>query len=337
MNDRRRGLGRGLGALIPSEAPEHARPGDVFSAGAQPRETERQAPHESNESASDRRSDLAEVPGATFALLPVTSIKPNPQQPRQEFNEDELAELVHSITEVGVLQPVVVRAASPRAGADSAGGTEDASYELIMGERRLRAAIAAGLDRIPAIMRDTADDALLRDALLENLHRSQLNPLEEAAAYQQLLHDFGCTHEVLAERIGRSRPQISNTVRLLKLPGPVQRRVASGILSAGHARAILGLSDPAAMEHLAARIVAEGLSVRSVEEIVLLSGDSADKRASRPRQTREPDADMAQWSQRLSDRLDTRVTIAMGKRRGKLSVDFASREDLERILDILGR
>ena len=264
---------------------------------------------------------LAPVPGAEFTELPLESIVPNPRQPRQVFDEDDLAELEHSIREIGVLQPVVVRRAGD-------------GYELIMGERRLRASRSAGLATIPAIVRDTADDDMLRDALLENLHRAELNPLEEAAAYQQLLDDFGCTHEELAGRIGRSRPQISNTLRLMKLPPLVQRRVAAGVLSAGHARALLGLSDGAAMERLAQRIVAEGLSVRSVEEIVLL-GERGEEPRRRPSATREPRPELEEHAARLADRLDTRVAISMGRRKGKVTVEFASVEDLERILGLL--
>lgn len=270
--------------------------------------------------------ELRPVPGATFAELPVDRIHPNARQPREVFDEDELAELAHSIREVGVLQPVVVR----ELGRDDAGP----EYELIMGERRLRASKLADKITIPAIVRTTSDEDMLRDALLENLHRSQLNPLEEAAAYQQLLEDFGCTHDELATRIGRSRPQITNTVRLLKLPPLVQRRVAAGVISAGHARALLGLPDGAAMERLAQRIVAEGLSVRSTEEIVALGNDQQPrKRSSAARATHPELADMAA---RISDRLDTRVNIAMGKSKGKLTVEFAGKDDLERILDTLG-
>jgi len=223
--------------------------------------------------------DLAPVPGARYEELSVLSIRPNPKQPRHVFDEDDMSELVNSIREIGVLQPIVVRPVPTEELEKTAGqspdGVQQPQYELIMGERRLRATEAAGLDYIPAIIKDTHDDDLLRDALLENLHRSELNALEEAAAYQQLLDDFGCTHDELAARIGRSRPQISNTLRLLKLPPLVQRRVAAGVLSAGHARALLGLADGASMERLAQRIVAEGLSVRSVEEIVTLGGDDA--------------------------------------------------------------
>ena len=282
--------------------------------------------------------DLAPVPGARYAELSVLSIRPNPRQPRQVFDDDDMAELVNSIREVGVLQPVVVRPIPAEELDSSAGqspdGAERPQFELIMGERRWRATQAAGLAFIPTIIKDTDDDDLLRDALLENLHRSQLNSLEEAAAYQQLLDDFGCTHDELATRIGRSRPQISNTLRLLKLPPLVQRRVAAGVLSAGHARALLGLADGASMERLAQRIVAEGLSVRSVEEIVTLGGDEA-PRARKPRAGgRHPQMD--DLASQLSDRFDTRVRINLGQRKGKLTVEFASVEDLNRIVAMFG-
>lgn len=265
---------------------------------------------------------LVPVPGARFAELPVGAIRPNPRQPRTVFDEDALEELVGSIREIGVLQPVVVRAV-------------DEGYELIMGERRWRATQAAGLDTIPAIVRDTEDSDLLRDALLENLHRAQLNPLEEAAAYQQLLDDFGCTHEELAARIHRSRPQISNTLRLLKLPPLVQRRVAAGVLSAGHARALLGLSDGAAIERLAQRIVAEGLSVRAVEEIVSMGVDGATPARRAAPRAGDRNAALDDLAARLSDRFDTRVKVALGKTRGRLTVEFASVQDLNRILESL--
>lgn len=264
---------------------------------------------------------LIAVPGARFAELPVDSIKPNPRQPRTIFEEDALDELIGSILEVGVLQPIIVRPDG------------DSGYELIMGERRLRATQAAGLTTIPAIIRDTEDSDLLRDALLENLHRAQLNPLEEAAAYQQLLDDFGCTHEQLASRIHRSRPQISNTLRLLRLPPLVQRRVAAGVLSAGHARALLGLEDGAAIERLAQRIVAEGLSVRAVEEIVSLGGDPAAPAARRRPRAGDRNEALDELATRLSDRFETRVKIALGKQRGRLTVEFASVQDLNRILE----
>ncbi|MFI2754985.1 ParB/RepB/Spo0J family partition protein [Cellulomonas sp. P22] len=274
------------------------------------------------EGAATEDGGLLPVPGARFAELPVGSIKPNPRQPRTVFEEDALDELIGSIREIGVLQPIVVRP-------DGEDG-----YELIMGERRWRATQAAGLETIPAIVRDTEDSDLLRDALLENLHRAELNPLEEAAAYRQLLDDFGCTHEELAARIHRSRPQISNTLRLLRLPPLVQRRVAAGVLSAGHARALLGLTDGAAIERLAQRIVSEGLSVRAVEEIVSLGGDAAPVARRGPRAGERNEA-LDELAARLSDRLDTRVKINLGKSRGRLTVEFASVQDLNRILESL--
>lgn len=269
---------------------------------------------------------LVEVPGATFAELPVGAIHPNRKQPRVEFNEDELAELVHSIREIGVLQPVVVRPSQENG---------EAKYELVMGERRWRASREAGMATIPAIIRSTLDDDLLRDALLENLHRSALNPLEEAAAYQQLLEDFGCSHDELAGRLGRSRPQISNTIRLMKLPPLVQRRVAAGVLSAGHARALLGLGDPAEMEKLAQKIVAEGLSVRSTEEIVALSGSL--RRPSKPSSPRDGARHerLDYLATSLSDRLDTNVKITLGAKKGRVSIEFASVDDLNRIIGVL--
>ncbi|ACQ82455.1 parB-like partition protein [Beutenbergia cavernae DSM 12333] len=269
---------------------------------------------------------LVPVPGATFAEIPVDAVAPNAQQPRRVFDEDDLEELAGSIREVGVLQPVVVRRV-----ADVEGSPR---YELIMGERRWRASRLAGNDTVPAIVRETADTDLLRDALLENLHRVQLNPLEEAAAYQQLLDDFSCTHDELASRISRSRPQISNTLRLLKLPPLVQRRVAAGVLSAGHARALLGLSDGAAMERLAQRIVAEGLSVRATEEIVALGEDEPMRPELRRRpRAGEHTAALENLGRRLSDRWDTKVKIALGQRKGRISIEFASVQDLNRILD----
>jgi ParB family chromosome partitioning protein len=267
-------------------------------------------------------AELTPVDGAYFAELPVGAIRPNPRQPRQVFDEDALAELVHSIQEVGLLQPVVVRPSAP------------GEYELIMGERRWRATQHAGLDTIPAIVRETGDDELLRDALLENLHRADLNPLEEAAAYQQLLDDFGCTHDELATRIGRSRPQISNTLRLLKLSPAVQRRVAAGVLSAGHARALLGLDDAAAQDRLAGRVVAEGISVRGLEEIVAVG--SHDSQARVPTRRHKPTAPgLEDLAARLSDRLETRVKVDLGKRKGRITVEFASLPDLERIIGVI--
>ena len=301
MNQPKRGgLGRGLGALIPTGP---VATGDAVPEGAQ--------------------ADLGTVAGATYREVPLDAIAPNPRQPREHFDEEALAELVTSIREVGLLQPVVVR--------ETAGG----SYELIMGERRLRASREAGLTAIPAIVRETPDDALLRDALLENLHRQQLNPLEEAAAYQQLLEDFGATHEQLAERIGRSRSQVTNTIRLLNLPAPVQKRVAAGVLSAGHARALLSLDDPEAQERLAGRIVAEGMSVRAVEEAVHLgeTGEEPRGRAPRTGAARAPAA--AALQERLSDYFETRVRVDLGRRKGKIVVEFGSIDDLERIVEIM--
>jgi len=299
MSERpRRGLGRGLGSLIPT-AEEPAREAGVASG-----------------------TDVPTVAGARFAEIAVDEISPNPRQPREVFDEDAMAELVHSIKEIGLLQPVVVRPA----------GT---GYELIMGERRWRATRKAGLTTIPAIVRETEDTAMLRDALLENLHRSQLNPLEEAAAYQQLLDDFGCTHDDLASRIGRSRPQISNTLRLLKLSPAVQRRVAAGVLSAGHARALLGVDDAGAQDRLAARVVAEGISVRGLEELVAVgeTGEPGEPPRVRPRRPTAPG--LGELNDRLSDRLDTRVKVTLGKSKGKIAIEFASLSDLERIVSII--
>jgi len=266
------------------------------------------------------------VPGARFAEVPVAAIEPNPKQPRTVFDEESLAELKVSIDEVGFLQPIVVR----ETGSDR--------YELVMGERRWRAAQALGREVIPAIVRDTKDDAMLRDALLENIHRVDLNPLEEAAAYQQLLEEFGATHDELARRIGRSRPQISNTIRLLNLPAAVQRRVAAGVLSAGHARALLGLEDAGAQEQLAHRIVAEGMSVRATEEAVAVaaaSGASA-KQAATKRRAKPHSPALADLADRLSDRFDTRVKVDIGRSKGKIVIEFATVDDLERIVGIIG-
>ena len=269
---------------------------------------------------------LGAVPGAEFAEIPVADIHPNRKQPRQVFDEDDLAELAFSVKELGVLQPVVVRPSREK---------EGAKYELVMGERRWRAVQKAGLDSVPAIIRETADDDLLRDALLENLHRSQLNPLEEAAAYQQLLDEFGATQDELSRRIGRSRPQISNTLRLLRLPPLVQRRVAAGVLSSGHARALLGLTDPADMERLAQRIVAEGMSVRATEETVALSDGLKRHETKRKSATRRHDDRLNYIADAFSDRLDTSVKIQLGARKGKMTIEFATVEDLNRIIDVL--
>ncbi len=313
----RRGLGRGLGALIPTQpAEEPATTSEDQASG-----TARHLAETAEPGRSAVPDGPAPVAGAYFAELPAASITPNPRQPRQVFDEDAMAELVHSITEVGLLQPIVVRA------------LEGGGFELVMGERRWRAAQQAGLETIPSIVRKTDDDDLLRDALLENLHRAQLNPLEEAAAYEQLLEDFSCTHDELASRIGRSRPQISNTLRLLRLSPAVQRRVAAGVLSAGHARALLSVDDADLQDRLASRVVSEGISVRGLEEIVSV-GDTGGRNA-RAKASRRSAPGLADLADRLSDRLETRVRVQLGKSRGKITVDFASLADLERIMGII--
>ncbi len=314
------GLGRGLGALIPTSEPTAATSAaDTSELPAAP-----PSPGSASPSTAGTAGAGASTPaGARFVDIAISSIVANPKQPRQVFDEQALEELTHSIREFGVLQPIVVR--------ERADG-----FELIMGERRLRASEAAGRTSIPAIIRETADDALLRDALLENLHRAQLNALEEAAAYQQLLEEFGVTHEELASRIGRSRSQVTNTIRLLNLPLPVQRRVAAGVLSAGHARALLGLSDQEAQEELATRIVAEGLSVRATEELVSLgerSGPPA--RATRSATPRFTAPAIAELAEKLSDTFDTRVRVELGRRKGRITVEFASVDDLERIVAMM--
>jgi ParB family chromosome partitioning protein len=321
VSDKRRGLGRGLGALIPTAPGKGESP-----AAAGPSPVDVLIPGRSSEDGVPT-GPPAEVAGAHFADVPLDSITPNPRQPREVFEEEALAELVHSLREVGLLQPIVVRPLGGEPGAER--------YELIMGERRWRAAREAGFTSIPAIVRSTGDDVMLRDALLENLHRSQLNPLEEAAAYDQLLQDFGCTHDELAGRIGRSRPQISNTLRLLKLPPLVQRRVAAGVLSAGHARALLGLEDAAGQERLAQRIVAEGLSVRSVEEIVALGGDTPERVRSTRRGARPVAPKLAVLADRLSERFETRVKVDLGRSKGRIVVEFGSVDDLERIVGLM--
>ncbi len=338
MNKPRRGLGRGLGALIPTEPDAEAttadaghaadgRPRDVFF-GADPTPsraipTVGQAGKASRAKAVSAEPELVAVPGATFAHLPLDAVVPNPRQPRSVFDPELLQELIGSIKEIGVLQPIVVRRNPAGEG-----------YELIMGERRLRASREAGLTEIPAIIRSTDDTDMLRDALVENLHRAQLNPLEEAAAYQQLLDDFGITHEQLAERISRSRPQISNTLRLLKLPPKVQTRVAAGVLSAGHARALLALPDAEAMDHLATRIVAEGLSVRATEEAVTLGVKVPATKKGAVRAGGRTAA-LDDLSARLGDHLDTRVKVKLGKAKGAITIDFATVEDLNRIVGLI--
>jgi len=294
---RRGGLGRGLGALIPT--------GPLAPAPAY------------------EETVAAAVPGATLQDVLVDAITPNPRQPRRSFDEEALQELAESIAAVGLLQPVVVR--------EVAAGR----YELVMGERRWRASQRAGLSSIPAIIRETGDDAMLRDALLENLHRQQLNPLEEAAAYQQLLEDFGATHDQLAARLGRSRPQITNTLRLLQLPTPVQRRVAAGVLSAGHARALLALDDPAQQDEMAARIVAEGVSVRGTEELVAVARGNGQAGRARSRRPSSGRTDLPGVATALADRLDTRVKVELGRSKGRIVIEFASVDDLERIVGVM--
>jgi ParB family chromosome partitioning protein len=321
--NRRGGLGRGLGALIPTAPVEGT--GGVATATA-PSDVPRSSNGVQAYPEVDFDHDLAPVPGARFAEVPVDSIVPNPRQPRQVFDEEALDELKASIEQVGFLQPIVVRETAPD------------RYELVMGERRWRAAQALGRDVIPAIVRDTRDDAMLRDALLENIHRANLNPLEEAAAYQQLLEEFGATHEELARRIGRSRPQITNTLRLLNLPTPVQRRVAAGVLTAGHARALLGLDDADQQDALAHRIVAEGLSVRATEELVSLAAadDAAKKPVQTQRRARPHAPALSDLADRLSDRFDTRVRVDLGRRKGRIMIEFATVDDLERIVGLIG-
>ena len=350
---RKGGLGRGLAALIPSNPDHHQKTGplgdgaaDVIIGGtkgardtnsegddssAKPKKRVKGAPTIPGAPTVGRSSSVPAAMvtgkndsfGASYQEIPIGEIFPNAKQPRTQFDEDELAELVHSVKEFGLLQPIVVRPAKD-------------GYELIMGERRWRASSKAGLKRIPAIVRETSDEDMLRDALLENIHRVQLNPLEEAAAYQQLLEEFGVTQEQLADRLGRSRPVITNSIRLLNLPVPVQRRVAAGVLSAGHARALLGVKvGPEAQEQLADRIVAEGLSVRATEEAVTLlnrQGQLPEKTKRQP--TPQPEF-LSQAAERLADEWDTKVSVTMGKRKGKIVVEFGDREDFERILALI--
>ena len=346
------GLGRGLAALIPSEAPDAApepaeeaadvsretsptavatkevpeprSPVGVYAPAAA--EVSRETPQEDEE---DDGPDLVPVPGASFRLIPLDSIDTNPKQPRQVFDEEGIEELKVSLAEVGLLQPIAVRQAGD-------------SYELIVGERRTRAARELGWETIPAIVRETKDEDLLRDALLENIHRVQLNPLEEGAAYQQLLEEFGVTQEELSRRIGRSRPQISNTIRLLSLPPVVQRRVAAGVLSAGHARALLRLSTEQRQDELAKRIIAEGLSVRAIEELVTLEVTAAEE-AEVSRETpaakrtgRLHSPGLTDLADRLSDHFDTKVKVALGQKKGKITIEFGSVADLERIAGTMG-
>lgn len=299
MAAQKRGLGRGLGALIPTDATAVVESNNVQVS-----------------------ENLNSVPGITFAEIELSQIKPNTKQPRQVFEEEALNELTFSIKEIGLLQPIVVR---------QIGNNE---YEIVAGERRFRAAKNAGLTKIPALVRETKDDHMLRDALLENLHRSQLNPLEEAAAYQQLLEDFGGTQEELASKLGRSRPQVTNTLRLLKLPSTVQKRVAAGVLTSGHAKALLGLANPSDIETLANRIVAEGLSVRATEEIVSVGNIGTSETTSRKVAPLKAPG-LKELSDRLGDKLDTRVTIAMGRSKGKVVIEFSTLEDLRRIVEVI--
>ena len=346
MAERKGGLGRGLAALIPTGPPPSAvdsardvaevRDGAVARDGAAARDGAGAAtagtPAERATAGGPVLRSVGDQPvaepgstgGAFYREIEISAIRPNPQQPRTAFDEEALAELEHSIREFGLLQPVVVRELA------------DGAFELVMGERRWRAAERAGLQRLPAIVRNTGDDAMLRDALLENIHRVQLNPLDEAAAYEQLLAEFGVTHTELADRLGRSRPVVTNTIRLLKLPVSVQRRVAAGVLSAGHARALLGLDDPERQEELAARIVAEGMSVRATEEAVMLARREAPAPA-RPARRRPMHAPGLQdLAERLSDTFDTRVKVELGQRKGRIVVEFGSVEDLERIASLMG-
>jgi ParB family chromosome partitioning protein len=298
LADRKSGLGRGIGALIPTEPTE--RPIDVFFTEG-----------------GSQADNLVPVPGARFGYLDLNAIVPNAKQPRSVYEPEAFAELVHSIKELGVLQPIDVRELA------------EGSYELIMGERRLRASKEAGLSKIPAVIRETADENMLRDALLENLHRSDLNPLEEASAYQQLLEDFGITQEELADRIGRSRPRITNTIRLLKLPAQVQRKVAAGVLSAGHARALLGAASEERMVELANKVINEGLSVRSLEELVAI--DRPENKRGKIQPGKRQDS-LKGIADQLGDKLGTSVKISIGKAKGQIVIDFASVADLNRII-----
>ena len=333
---KRGGLGRGLAALIPTSAPvqESARdsveeaPEGSGSAPSSPAVSLVPPPPTTSPfSTAAAPARLAEpegalgVPGAQLREVSVDDVVPNPKQPRQVFDDEALEELSHSVREFGLLQPIVVRE------------NPDGGYELIMGERRLRAARAAGLDTVPAIVRDTTDDAMLRDALLENIHRVQLNPLEEAAAYQQLLEEFGATHEELASKIGRSRSQVTNTIRLMKLPVKVQTRVAAGVISAGHARALLGLADAESQDALATRIVAEGMSVRATEEAVAMA--AAEQPAARRRARKISAPGVEELGTRLSDMFETKVKIQIGRAKGRIVVEFGSVDDLQRIIGVM--
>ncbi|WP_343068485.1 ParB/RepB/Spo0J family partition protein [Brachybacterium halotolerans] len=309
----------------PREAPT-VEPSDTVSSVDDAHEADSAADDTPADADADDQRGLMPVPGAEFAEIPIHEVRENPRNPRTDFDDDQLDELAFSLREVGVLQPVVVRPIPV---------TDDGeSFELVMGERRWRAARRAGLATIPAIIRATSDDDLLRDALLENLHRSQLNPLEEAAAYQQLLEDFGCTQDELADRIGRSRPQISNTLRLMRLPALVQRRLASGALSAGHARALLAIDDPRLQEELAQRVVADGLSVRETERLASRGTEPAANRPAPRRTSYNPR--VVDLTSRLSNRLEAPVKIDVGKRKGRITMEFSNLDDLERLAAKIG-
>lgn len=295
MVEKRGGLGKGIGALIPSGEKDAV---DVFFS-------------------SEQKTTLLPVPGAAFASIPVEQIQPNPQQPRDVFEPEAFQELVHSVKEFGVLQPIVVRSAGD-------------GFQLIMGERRWRASKEAGLAEIPAIIRETSDENLLRDALLENLHRSDLNPLEEAAAYKQLLEDFGITQEQLADKLGRSRPQITNTLRLMKLPVMVQEKLVSGVLSSGHARALLSIENESQVIELANKVIKQGLSVRALEELISVTKGKKPKAKITPGST---GGALTELEERLAERLNTSVSIKLGKKRGQLVIDFANFADLKRLID----
>ena len=295
MVEKRGGLGKGIGALIPGGDKDAV---DVFFS-------------------SEQKTTLLPVPGAAFASIPVNQIQPNPQQPRDVFEPDAFQELVHSVREFGVLQPIVVR-------------PSDGGFQLIMGERRWRASKEAGLAEIPAIIRDTTDENMLRDALLENLHRSDLNPLEEAAAYKQLLEDFGITQEQLADRLGRSRPQITNTLRLMRLPVSVQEKLVSGVISSGHARALLAVEGEQQVIELAEKVVKQGLSVRALEELISVAKGKKPKATITAGTT---GGALTELEDRLEERLNTSVSIKLGKKRGQLVIDFANFADLKRIID----
>ncbi len=300
-----RGLGKGIGSLIPDVTP--VTQSSVKTATPTP---------------------VAQVDAsAVYAEIALTRIIPNPKQPRLAFDEEAMAELVHSLKEIGLLQPIVVRSIAPT--------PEGADFEIVAGERRWRAAQQAGFAEIPVIIRQTNDDVLLRDALLENLHRAQLNALEEASAYQQLLNDFGCTQEELSQRIGRSRPTITNTIRLLNLPPNVQRRVAAGVISAGHARSLLALATEEEMENLAKRIVAEGLSVRAVEEIVAVGAGAKTSKGKTSKGKKIVSPGLEDIASRLSDKFETRVKIDMARNKGSINIEFATFEDLQRIINII--